>query len=286
MIFRAVAYSPLGGAFGLAAWGICSILDAPKPASESSGGAFELITAMVGVAVRNGSPARRFTRPGTPAAPLPLPVAKRGASIGLNVARVLLVLICLVGVVYLVVPDIPSEIQSARWQRAYKKHLSEKPSLESATSVQSRPVDQILIVRPFGEYLPGTAKVTLGNPFPDSDTRKASQLRPQWYTIRYQLRDESVSSPESYVDVAVVEFPSPAWAKYEVGTWSTGLQAEDIYAAGGMAHTRIFSGKRQPNGSGLERYVWTSGAFVIEVRSNLADARCAEGYLEKYPSTL
>ena len=113
-------------------------------------------------------------------------------------------------------------------------------------------------------------------------TGQPTNLETQWYTVRYQRQPSS--SPRSYVDVSVVEFPSPAWARYEVETWTNGLQMQDLYAAQGMAHTRIFSG--QPNPNGLERYVWISGAFVIEVRSNSAHGRCAEGYLEKYPSSL
>ena len=286
LVARAAAFSPLGGAFGLAAWGICSILISPRPTSAPSSNAFELILLWLvwqsGMGALLGDLLVPEHRPNLSTSSVP----ERRAGISLKTVRALLILLSLASVTYFVVPDIPSEIQAARSQRAYKKHLSEEPSPASVPLVQQRPAEQVLILREFGQYHPGKAAVVQSSTFVVPKAGSSTDLTAQWYRVRYQPKEEPVYSPKSYVDVAVVEFPSPAWAKYEVGTLSTGLEAEDIYAAGGMAHTRIFSGTRQPNGSGLERYVWTSGAFVIEVRSNWADARCAEGYLEKYPSTL
>ena len=286
LISRAVAYSPLGGAFGLLAWVICSLVVPVKSASESGSEALEIVLLWLVWQTGMGGLLGALLLQEHRSSPSALPVAKRGAPSGLNVARVLLVLICLAAVVYFVVPEIPRQYQAVRSQRAYKKHLSERPSLQSATAVQPRPVEQVLILQSFGEYLPGKAAVSQSNTFVVPKTGKPMELRAQWYTVRYQRQEELVFPPKSYVDVTVVEFPGPSWAKYEVGTWTTGLQVEDLYAAGGMAHTRIFSERKQPSAKGLDRFVWTSGALLVEVRSYSADARCAEAYLEKYPSTL
>lgn len=284
MLSRAMAYSPLGGAFGLAAWGACSLLDPEKP-SGSGNGVLELMLLWLLWQSGMGALLGNLCVPENRPAPLPTPVAKRGA-LGINVARVVLVSICLAGVVYFVVPDIPSEIQAARWQSAYKKHLSEKPPLQTATAVQPRPVNQILILRSFGEYLPGTGKVTLGNAFPDPDSHKASELRPQWYTIRYQLQDESQFSPKPYIDVAILEFPSAAWAKFEMEELSSGLRAEE-FSSRPSAQVRVLSNKGIPNAGDHERFVWYSGSYMLDLQSNFADAdEVLRAYLEKYPSAL
>ncbi len=286
LISRAVAYSPLGGAFGLLAWVICSLVVPVKSASESGSEALEIVLLWLVWQTGMGGLLGDLVLQEPLSETLTRPAVEHRTSIGLRIARVVLVLVCLAGVVYFVVPDIPGEIQAARWQRSYTEHLSEKTSPESVPEAQPKPVEQVLILQSFGEYLPGKAAVSQSNTFVVPKTGKPMELRAQWYTVRYQRQEELVSPPKSYVDVTVVEFPGPSWAKYEVGTWTTGLQVEDLYAAGGMAHTRIFSERKQPSAKGLDRFVWTSGALLVEVRSYSADARCAEAYLEKYPSTL
>jgi hypothetical protein len=181
----------------------------------------------------------------------------------------------------------PDEYRDMRWHRTYAKHVAETPSFENLPQIETAPADAMLILTPFGDYLPdeghaGTARYTTSVP-----------VQYGAYTVRYSLAGAPKGGPYvgPHIDVQVQEWPNADWARWILAEngFSPGLQSgmeQTIHFGNRIVGVQMTEKARQVWGSG-GRFGWRSNnhTVVIEAYSVNPDEFLRK-YLEKYPSSL
>jgi hypothetical protein len=205
----------------------------------------------------------------------------------LNLGNILLFGVMALAVAWYGIRWVPDEYRGIRGQRAFAKHAAEKPSSDNLPQIETVPADAMLILTPFGEYLPERASAGTGHFVPMSGPQ------PQIYSVRYSL----VGAPEGgpnvgpHVDVHVQEWPNADWAKWELAdNWfspslDSGME-ESIKFGNRIVGVRMNNRTRQTWGSG-GRFGWYSNNHIIVIEPYSVDPDdFLKKYLEKYPSTL
>jgi hypothetical protein len=194
--------------------------------------------------------------------------------------------------------EFPGNYQSVQWQRAYKKHVAErppmpnppaeqpstenplvelpaKPSLENLPVVPSVAPDRMLILHSFGAYVPGGVSP---QPVPVAPAFTI-------YSARYAIPGATTTATTGpVVWLQVEEYPDAAWAIYE------GLQRARHPDFVGSTKTVKFGSQiyARPEAAGGQHgsYSWRSDNRLIGLSFWSAEPEgILKAYLQKFPSS-
>ncbi len=195
--------------------------------------------------------------------------------------------------------EFPQRYQSAEWQRAYKKHLAERPpmpnqpaekppaenlpnqlperpSLANLPEIQLVAPEKMLIVRQFGEYVPSGVRP---EPIPKAPATTV-------YLVTYALPGAATFRKTGPVNVQlqVTEYPNAAWARYEIFQLANGLdlaKSSRLVKFGNRVYGQATDAAEGRHGS----YTWLSGNRLIALWFYSADPdKILKAYLERFPS--
>jgi hypothetical protein len=191
--------------------------------------------------------------------------------------------VALVAYTYLSFPS----LRTIKWHRGYSQHLAETPPADNLPEVRPEPPDQKLVLRQFGDYIPGRTVSGKTNPAPDVKTGKPRTPRAQAYGVSYALPGAPEGGPNvgPHVDVQVEQYPNAAWAKYEILEQGFGIDL------GNPARPEKFGyrlyGQAEPTRNGQNGfYLWSSNDYLVILRFSSADPdEFLKAYLEKFPSS-
>ena len=150
------------------------------------------------------------------------------------------------------------------------------------------PIDQMLILKPIGEYAPGHATADARGGYADPHTRKPQSVAYQLYAVTYTLPDSPGSGPQvgPFVMVNVQEYPNAAWAKYELRDQRFALDLDDMQLPVRFGN-RVLEQTDHVYKLGDTCYSWVSqNRFVTLEFSSLEADEFLQEYLIKYPSSL
>ena len=218
-----------------------------------------------------------------------LPPLSAGAQEAIRTARVGMFVVTALVLCFFGADEFPHQYQSARWGRAYEKHVAETPSREGLREVEIRPTEQVLILDPFGENLPGRAYAGETNSIYD-ETGKRKTPKARMYGVRYSPPKRSddivIVGQEKYVDVHIEEYPNAAWAKFQLGEQGFATNLADIEKPLKFGNL-VWAETKFLNQSGTGYYFWTSREYLIVIEFHEVDPEAfLKAYLQKYPSSL
>jgi NADH:ubiquinone oxidoreductase subunit 6 (subunit J) len=178
---------------------------------------------------------------------------------------------------------LPDEFRESRWQRAYARHVAEKPSDDNLPQIALAPTDTMLILTPFGEYLPRHPGAGTGHYVPISGPQ------PQVYSVRYSPAGAPDEGPNigPHADIRVEEWPNAAWAKWELenGNYASFYAyVEQSFQFGNRIRcTHAPNDRWGPNQS----CAWTSENKIVVLEFySVSPGGFLRMYLQKYPSSL
>ena len=177
----------------------------------------------------------------------------------------------------------PNEFRGSGWHRAYARHVTERPSAENLPQVPLESNEAMLILTPFGQYLPRHASAGPGHYQPISGPQ------PLVYSVRYGSAGAPDGGPDvgPHADIRVEEWPNAAWAKWQLedGNFSAlVVGVEQSLQFGNRIRCKYARDDRWgPNQS----CAWTSANKIVELDfDSLAPNEFLQLYLQKYPSSL
>jgi hypothetical protein len=230
------------------------------------------------------------------------PASAAGSSQVTRIARIALFAAATLTLVFFAVREFPQSYQSAQWQRAYKKHVAEKPplvnppspaeapspktspiqipekpSLENLPAVQAVAPDRMLILHSIGEYVPRVVS-------PDARALASQHSGMTYYLVRYAIPGAPSDNPGPVLWVQVEDYPNAAWAQYKVLQRLSGINAnsKSMVKFGNRVYGRTTEGDGGQDGS----YLWWSANRLVDVSwFHSADTDAVlKAYLERYPS--
>jgi hypothetical protein len=182
--------------------------------------------------------------------------------------------------------DFPERYQKALGNRALSKHLAEAPSMKDLPEVKQVPPYQVLMGYKLGEYVPGRLRQMETRPIIEQYRLRPEVPVAESYSVRYRLSSaaEDDPSPIPQIDVEVREYPTPAWAQYQVFGQSTRvdlLNPERPIKFGDRIYGRVKAYDKVLVGF----YLWASENRLVSVtfQSPEPDA-VLKAYLNKYPA--
>ncbi len=232
-----------------------------------------------------------------PASSAPAPVV--GSNRVARIARIALFAAAALVSAFIARTEFPRQYQSAEWQRAYKKHvaerppmppqpaerpsmetlpnqLPERPSLENLPEVQPVAPQKMLILHQFGEYVPGDVRP---EPIPKAPATT-------WYGVRYAIPGPStLGKTGPVVNVQVTEYPNAAWARYKIFQHANGIDLANSTRAVKFGN-RIYGQATETAEGRHGFYTWRSGNRLIALWFYSADPdEILKAYLERFPSS-
>lgn len=233
-----------------------------------------------------------------------VPASPTGSSHLTRLVRIALFAASILIFLFLVIREFPQSYQNAQWQRAYKKHVAEKPPLptppplpvevpspqtstiqvpekpseENLPAVQAVAPGRMLILHSIGEYVPRVVS-------PDATALAHQHSGMTYYLVRYALPGATADNPGPVLWVQVEDYPNAAWAQYGLLKRLTGINSnsKSIVQFGNRVYGRTTESGTAKDGS----YIWTSQNRLVDVSwFNSADTGAVlKAYLEKYSSS-
>lgn len=186
---------------------------------------------------------------------------------------------------FLAFRNFPEQYKTARWKRAYNQHVADTPSMENLPEVQPLPVDQVLLLTQFGDYVPDRSNSLRTRAPMDAKTLTPRAPAAQAYSVRYALPGAPVSGGNigAHVDVQVLEYPTALWARHEVVDQGFGIDLGNPARPVKFGY-RLY-GQARPAANGEDGfYIWASDNRIIIVQFFSAQPdEVMKAYLEKFP---
>ena len=307
-VLLALMWSPVGGALGALGWaagpslGVWIATTVGQQELLSSPGYADFyyyyslfLLWQAGMGLTLGGLFSRESAEG-PAGSAPAPVAGRNWVV--RIARIALFAVAALVFAFLARTEFPQNYRSAEWQRAYKKHvaerppmpnppattpspenppiqLPERPSLDNLPKIQSVAPERMLILHAFGKYVPGNVSP---QPLPVAPASTH-------YLVRYAIPGANTAGKTGpVVWVQVDEYPNAAWALYE-----SFQRANHPDFAGSIRTVRFGSQiytRREAAEGQQSSYSWRSENRLVALSFWSADPDgILKAYLERFPSS-
>jgi hypothetical protein len=181
---------------------------------------------------------------------------------------------------------LPEQYRQARLDRALVLHHSALPSVNNLPKVLPQPPEQMLVLNPIGEYLPGPPRTEESQPEIDWQTHLPVQPTAQRYDVTYTLHGWVPGGGR--IEVHVDEYPNGPWAEYMLNEYPLGVSADTTKSFFG---NRIFAETRFIKSFGNAVYVWSSANRLVclkffSLAKDVPPDEFLKAYLAKYPSSL
>jgi hypothetical protein len=212
------------------------------------------------------------------------PQPRGRAGLKLNLGNILLFGCMGLALVWYVRRWLPDEFRDSRWQRAYAKHVADTPSAENLPQIELQSADAMLILAPFGEYLPRRPGAGMGH------NVAVSGPQFQGYNVRYSPAGAPDGGPKigPHVDVHIEEWPNAAWAKWELSNGNLAPELnmgieQPVKFGNRVIYQHAPSDRWGPN----QTYAWVSQNKIVTIElSSVPADEFLEKYLQRYPSSL